>query len=159
MQGRIATSGSSFRDVEGVARVIEGLEAERRALVARLTTRRGSAALDEGTLVQMAERWAGEARATLQGSPEAARRSFEALLSGRRMEVHSDEARGFRVEGLFDVPWMREAPLEPLDSQGGITGSGGAIRASADSAARAALPASLGRLTPGPAGKDHGKSK
>jgi hypothetical protein len=85
------------------------VESERRTLVARLATKRGSVALDEGTLVQMAERWAGEARATLQGSPEAARRGFEALLGGRRMEVHGDEARGFRVEGLF-APWMREAP-------------------------------------------------
>lgn len=94
--------------------------------------------------MRLAERWAADARATLEGSPEDCRRGFEALLGGRRMVVYADVARGFRVEGLFAVPWMQEAPQEPSDSLGGITGSGGPIRPSADNASRGAASRDVG---------------
>jgi hypothetical protein len=40
-------------------------------------------------------------RTTLLGALIRARRRFGALLGDRRMVVHSDAERGFRVEGLF----------------------------------------------------------
>lgn len=44
------------------------------------------------------------------------------------MRVARDADRGYRVEGVFELAWMNDAPSEPRDSRGGITGSGGALR-------------------------------
>jgi hypothetical protein len=52
----------------------------------------------------------GRARATLAGSSKDCRTGFEALLGGRRMSVLADAERHFRVEGVFEMPWMNEAP-------------------------------------------------
>lgn len=112
--------------IEAVARVVDELVRERCEILARLATRRTEPVeIDGEQLLQIAKRWTADARATLEGSPEDCRRGFEALLGGRRMRVLADDERHFRVEGLFDVPWMREAPSESVDSRGGITGSGG----------------------------------
>lgn len=124
----VARLAAKVGEVAGVARVIEGLEAERRELLARMTARQTPRKLDEDAIRRVAERWAADARATLESASEAIRRDyFEGLLGGRRMEVHEDAEQGFRVEGIFEVPWMQDAPLEPRDSQGGIRSSGGGI--------------------------------
>jgi len=52
---------------------------------------------------------------------------FESLLDGQRMRVLTDAERGFRVEGVFAMPWMQDAPSE-VDSRGGIRSSGGRNR-------------------------------
>lgn len=68
-----------------------------------------------------------EARATLDRSPEERRRLFDSLLGGRRMRVLAERERAYRVEGIFELPWRMNAPSEPVDSRGGIGGSGGGI--------------------------------
>jgi hypothetical protein len=93
-----------------VARLIADLEHERRELAACLAASQ-PLVVDASRLRAMAERWAADLRATLEASVDDCRRAFESLLGGRRMMVYADAGRGFRVEGLFDVPWMQNAPL------------------------------------------------
>jgi hypothetical protein len=44
-----------------------------------------------------------ELRESLAGEPRTARAAFSALLGDRRMSVHADASRTFRVEGVFQV--------------------------------------------------------
>ena len=111
--------------VDAVVRVIGELERERHSLAARLAVPR-AVQLDEAALRAHVERWAHDLRGSFEGSPEDCRRAFDAVLGGRRMRVGRDAAQGFRVEGVFELPWNENAPSE-LDSRGGVTGSGGGI--------------------------------
>lgn len=120
VRGRVLTPDNVGRAIE------RALDLVRREVAARVAAR-SSVPVDEARLRSVAERWAVDARATLESSPEDCRRAFGGLLGGRRMAVHADPERGFRVEGLFDVPWTQEAPPESVDSRRGITGSGGGI--------------------------------
>ena len=45
-----------------------------------------------------------ELRQAFEGAAEERRAAFRALLGERRMRVLEDAARGFRVEGLFELP-------------------------------------------------------
>lgn len=112
--------------VEGVVRVLAELEADRRALLGRIAGPRPAfpSAVD---LRRRVERWAADARAAFEGSPEDCRAGFLGLLGGRRMRIGPDPERVFRVEGIFELPWNENAPPESVDSRGGVTGSGGGI--------------------------------
>lgn len=122
---RVARLAARVGNVDAVARVIADLEAERKVIAER--RRLAPIEIDDAQLRRRAERWASDARATLAGSPKECRSGFEALLGGRRMSVLADPEQRFRVEGIFDVPWMNEGPSESFDNRGAISGSGGGI--------------------------------
>ena len=80
-------------------RKLQALENERVEVESRLATQ--PRVPDLASLRPMIEAKVDELRTTLLGAPLQARRGFSALLGDRRMVVHADAERGFRVEGLF----------------------------------------------------------
>jgi hypothetical protein len=44
-----------------------------------------------------------EVQRVLTGAPEAGKRALRGLLGDRRMQVHPDDERGLRVEGVFEL--------------------------------------------------------
>ena len=91
-----------------MARKLAKLEQEREELRARLEGVPHE--LDSGALRALIEARVQDFGAALQACPDAKKRALRALLGDRRIQVHPDDARGFRVEGLVSLPLMRETP-------------------------------------------------
>ena len=68
-------------------------------------------------------------RAAFVQAPEKGRAVLQALLGDRRMAVHLDEEKGFRVEGLFELALETPSARPPSGNRATrIGGSGGPIR-------------------------------
>jgi len=85
-----------------VARALQDLEAERIALARRIESAR-PIVVDVEALRARVERYSADLRSAFAAAPNAGRATLQRLLAGRRIAVHSDPARGFRVEGTFDL--------------------------------------------------------
>jgi hypothetical protein len=109
-------------DIPEVASAITALKAEAAAL--RLAAR-------PGTLVTKALRRriieeTLQLRAAFDAAPDEARTALRALLRERRMRVAADQERGWRVEGLFEVPLIgRAQALGPGPDGGNEVVAGG----------------------------------
>src|SRR5690606_5457582 len=97
--------------IEAATRRVEALEAEKLEILARLE--RTPVLPDFDALAATIERRVLDFRAALEGAPDHAQRALRSLLGGERLRVYSDDARGFRVEGLLRVPISSEPPGEP----------------------------------------------
>jgi hypothetical protein len=70
---------------------------------------------------------AGEIREVFSGAPAEARRMLLMLLDQDRLCVHSDDERGFRIEGGFYIPLEERTPGEddlPGRSEAMVAGEG-----------------------------------
>ena len=94
--------------VEAVARKLEELEAEKRELLSRLE--RAPAIPSQVALREIVRDRVLAWRSLFEASPEEGRNALAALLAGRRMRVHADSERAFRVEGLLRLPLTNEPP-------------------------------------------------
>ncbi len=104
-------------ETDGLAaakRLLQVLEAERAEVESRLATQ--PCVPDLASLRPVVEAKVDELRATFLGAPIQARRDFGALLGDRRMVVHADAERGFRVEGFFRLSLESESARSPHDS-------------------------------------------
>ena len=88
--------------VEAVARALQDLEAERVEIERRIDSAR-PIVVDLETLRARVEHYASDLRSAFAAAPDAGRATLQRLLAGRRIAVHSDPVRGFRVEGAFDL--------------------------------------------------------
>ena len=88
--------------VEAVARVLDELETERVQIEQRLAASE-PIVVDLDALRERVDRYAHDLRAAFDRAPEQGRTVLDRLLAGRRMAIHADAERGFRVEGLFEL--------------------------------------------------------
>ena len=89
-------------DIEAVARALQDLESERVEIERRIDAAR-PIVVDIDALRGRVERYAADLRGAFDRAPGAGRTVLERLLAGRRIAVHADSQRGFRVEGAFDL--------------------------------------------------------
>lgn len=117
--------------IAAAKRKLAALEEERAVITARLEScpPRVPSAQE---LRPRVEAGVWEIRWALAGEPRRAREVFGALLGDRRMEVHPDPERGFRVEGLFSLILEGVVGEAPADRRGPtgvrLCGSGGGLR-------------------------------
>jgi DNA invertase Pin-like site-specific DNA recombinase len=100
----------------------EKLDGKKADLEAKLAlAERMAPEIDQSALQRQIERLALEMRTASSGSPEHAHEAFRALLGDRRMTVHPDPERGFRVEGVFDLDLDVDGGGTPPDDEGGAS--------------------------------------
>lgn len=98
-------------DLAAVKRKLAELRAERDELDQAL--RAAPPPFDREAFRDLVERRALDLREAFGSAPEECRRALKTLLAGERMRVLSDEASGFRLEGLFRLSLDAAAPGTP----------------------------------------------
>ncbi len=126
--GNLVSLAARVGDLDEVASRIRELKREREILGARLGS---SAVPDAEELRPPLEAALADLGSALRASPDRAREALRRLLPGRRLQVAPDPQRGFRVEGLLRLEIRM--PSEPASEGIRYGGSGGALRAIADS--------------------------
>ncbi len=90
-------------DLEAHAQVLAEHRAERDELLRRLRAAPPPLAIEPGDLRAALEEAARDLRKPLAAAPGEMRTALFALLAGRRMRVHGEVERGYRVEGVFSL--------------------------------------------------------
>ena len=97
-------------EVGAIAGRIRRLEAERKELEAELRALPERPVFDPDQLRAKARTYAVDLNHCMRGAPEETRRALRILLQDRRIQIHTDPDRHFRMEGLFELPLMQNAP-------------------------------------------------